>query len=178
MTMDHVGARDPQTVLPVSNDQTPHNRIEDRHALDSRRESRPMTDTASTGVVFPELHRKPVPTHEGQPNVAEAVMSNIKQPVDTSVSKTMDLSNTQDVDETVRYATAVTHEEIRPVVHNIREEHVTREVHTYDVYHRILPVVDVQVLPAKHFVRDPETGKLVEIAESQVPALTASDISK
>lgn len=44
------------------------------------------------------------------------------------------------------------HETILPTVHHIRHEEITREIHTHDVYHRQLPIIDVQVLPARHFV--------------------------
>ena len=39
-----------------------------------------------------------------------------------------------------------------PEVHHIRHEQVTREIHTHDVYHRELPIIDVQVLPARHVI--------------------------
>lgn len=64
---------------------------------------------------------------------------------------------------------AVTNETITPQIHNIREEQVTREIHTHDVYHRIQPVIDVEVLPTKHYIRN-STGGLTEISASAVPA--------
>jgi hypothetical protein len=62
-----------------------------------------------------------------------------------------------------QYAPAVTHETVIPEVRHVEEKVVTREVHNHDVYHRILPIRDVEILPAKHFVRDPSTGNLTEI---------------
>ena len=62
---------------------------------------------------------------------------------------------------------AVTHETVIPEVRRIREEVITREIHTYDVRHRILPIIDVQVLPPRHFV--PVYGGLKEVAAEEVP---------
>lgn len=63
---------------------------------------------------------------------------------------------------------AVIHENIQNQVHHIREEVITREIHDHDIYHRILPVVDVEVLPPRHFL-PVEGGGLVEISASEVP---------
>ena len=53
-------------------------------------------------------------------------------------------------------------------VHHKREEVITREIHTHDVFHRILPVIDVEVLPPRHFL-PVEGGGLVEIGADEVP---------
>ena len=63
---------------------------------------------------------------------------------------------------------AVMHENVSKDIHHIREEVITREVHTHDVYHRILPVIDVEVLPPRHFL-PVEGGGLVEVSASEVP---------
>lgn len=63
---------------------------------------------------------------------------------------------------------AVVHETVHQEVHHIREEVITRDIHTHDVYHRILPVIDVEVLPPRHFL-PVEGGGLVEISGSEVP---------
>jgi hypothetical protein len=48
----------------------------------------------------------------------------------------------------------------------------TREIHNHDVYHRVLPVIDVEVLPSRHFIRDEnESNLLHEIPGSALPAL-------
>ena len=60
------------------------------------------------------------------------------------------------------------HENVTKDVHHIREEVITREIHTHDVFHRILPVVDVEVLPPRHFL-PVEGGGLVEVSASEVP---------
>ncbi|OCL01509.1 hypothetical protein AOQ84DRAFT_443968 [Glonium stellatum] len=85
-----------------------------------------------------------------------------------------DLNNTTDTDVRKRWAPAVTHETIHPHVHHIREERISREIHNHDVYHRILPVVDVAVLPARHFVPAADGG-LVEVTEDQLPDCTGEN---
>lgn len=62
----------------------------------------------------------------------------------------------------------MTHETVRQDIHHMREEFVTREVHNHDVYHRILPIIDVEVLPPRHFL-PVEGGGLVEISAEEVP---------
>ena len=47
------------------------------------------------------------------------------------------------------------------------EEHVSREIHTYEVHQMIQPVLDVEVLPARHRVPD-EDGGLVDVSEEDV----------
>jgi len=44
----------------------------------------------------------------------------------------------------------------------------TREIHNHDVFHRIQPIIDVEVLPARHFL-PVEGGGLVEINAEDVP---------
>ena len=53
-------------------------------------------------------------------------------------------------------------------MHHVREEVITREIHTHDVFHRMLPVIDVEVLPPRHFL-PVEGGGLVEIGADEVP---------
>ncbi|TLD34869.1 alcohol dehydrogenase [Venturia nashicola] len=77
--------------------------------------------------------------------------------------KDLDFNDSEDIDYHTRYAPAVTHETVIPETRHIEEQVVTREIHNHDVHHRILPIKDVEVLPAKHFVRDPNTGALTEI---------------
>ena len=64
--------------------------------------------------------------------------------------------------------TAVVHETVHKDIHHVREELIRREIHTHDVYHRVLPVIDVEVLPARHFL-PVEGGGLVEISADEVP---------
>ncbi|GAB1735916.1 hypothetical protein NU219Hw_g5250t1 [Hortaea werneckii] len=79
----------------------------------------------------------------------------------------VDLNNTEDSTLHEKWAPAVTHETVREDVHNIREEVITREIHNHHVFHRVLPIVDIEVLPARHFV--PMEGGYAEISEDEVP---------
>ncbi|KAF3067247.1 hypothetical protein GL218_08460 [Daldinia childiae] len=86
----------------------------------------------------------------------------------------IDLKDTVDTDETITYAPAVTHEIIQPQVHEILEEQIYREIHNHDVYHRIQPVYEVEILPARHFVPGPNGG-LVEVPEDSIPECTGEN---
>ncbi|KAI2464689.1 hypothetical protein F4781DRAFT_439324 [Annulohypoxylon bovei var. microspora] len=81
------------------------------------------------------------------------------------------LSNTVDTDKTTSYAQAITHETVRPHIHEIKEEQIYRDTHTHDVYHRIQPVSDIEVLPARHFVLGSNSA-LVEVPEGDLPECT------
>lgn len=82
----------------------------------------------------------------------------------------VDLSHTEDTTLHEKWAPAVTHETIVQNVHEIREEQITREIHNHHIFHRILPIVDIEVLPARHFV--PVEGGYAEISEQEVPGRT------
>ncbi|KAI9726781.1 MAG: hypothetical protein M1828_000637 [Chrysothrix sp. TS-e1954] len=100
-----------------------------------------------------------------------------KQPVLVQGAKEApDLSQVLNVGQTVQttqqtnMAAPVFHEVVKPIVHHVREERVEREIHYSDEHHRILPIVDVQVLPTKHYVPSGVDGTtLVEVPESVVP---------
>jgi hypothetical protein len=62
----------------------------------------------------------------------------------------------------------VTHEVIKPVEHHIREERIYREIHNHDVYHRIQPVYETEILPARHFVPSRNGTGLIEVSEDQL----------
>lgn len=58
-------------------------------------------------------------------------------------------------------------------MHHIREECITREIHHHDIFHRILPIRDIQVLPARHYKL--EEGRLVELGRHEIPPGQAGD---
>lgn len=86
-------------------------------------------------------------------------------PID--VAQVVDLQDSEDTTLHEKFAPAVVHETIVRETHEIREEHVTREIHNHHYFHRILPIVDIEVLPSRHFV--PVEGGYAEIAEEEVP---------
>ncbi|RDW80946.1 hypothetical protein BP5796_05644 [Coleophoma crateriformis] len=89
-----------------------------------------------------------------------------------SLKGVVDLTNTVDTDVRTKQA-PVTHEHVTPTVHHVREEAITREIHTHDVIHRVLPVIETEILPTKHYIQTSD-GKLVEIAADQIPGRTST----
>ncbi|KAK0629544.1 hypothetical protein B0T17DRAFT_615306 [Bombardia bombarda] len=83
-------------------------------------------------------------------------------------------THTEDANQTTTYAEPVTHETIKPHVHEVREEQIQREIHTHDVYHREQPVYDIEVRPARHFVPD-GSGGLTEVAAKDLPGCTGEN---
>jgi hypothetical protein len=73
------------------------------------------------------------------------------------------------------HAPAVTHEVISKERHETRQQVITREVHDYHIYHRILPIIDIEVLPARHFV--PIQNGYVEIDEEELPGRTRDKVN-
>lgn len=67
-----------------------------------------------------------------------------------------------------RWSPGVTHETITRRVHEVREEHISREIHNHHVYHRTLPIIDVELLPTRHFIH--AGSGYVEVAEEDIPA--------
>jgi hypothetical protein len=94
------------------------------------------------------------------------VIKDPESPID--LSSVVELSNSLDTKIDINYAPAVTRETVLPTTHHIREERITREYHNHDVYHRILPIHEVEILPPRHFRHSPD-GKLVEVLESTIP---------
>ena len=71
-------------------------------------------------------------------------------------------SNSEETHVTEYISPAVTHETITREIHHVREERITKEIHEHEVYHRVLPIVEVEVLPTRHFLPTENDG-LVEI---------------
>lgn len=67
------------------------------------------------------------------------------------------------------------HETIHPEVHHVREEVITRDIHTHDEFHRVLPVVDVEVLPARHFIPTTDGSALMEVPETHMPGRSGNN---
>jgi hypothetical protein len=92
--------------------------------------------------------------------------------VDPYVRDKLHYGSTETVHVDKKAAKPVVHETIHRHVRHIHREHITREIHTHDVYHRILPLIEIEVLPAKHFFRKP-SGELVAITEKEKDELAA-----
>ncbi|CAN8105534.1 unnamed protein product [Discula destructiva] len=70
-----------------------------------------------------------------------------------------------DTQVTTRTNPAVTHEHVQPLQHTQLEHNIMREVHTHDVFHRILPVIETELLPPRHFIDDGQTVRETPEAE-------------
>ncbi|KAF1956084.1 hypothetical protein CC80DRAFT_548385 [Byssothecium circinans] len=106
------------------------------------------------------VSRKALPTWDGQQEHEGYAEVNLDGAVD--------LTTTEDTDRTTHWAPAVTHETVKPHEHEIVEERVYREIHNHDVYHRILPVCETEILPARHFIQY-SNGELQEVSEEELP---------
>lgn len=142
---------------------------------------------AQTGHSRQQSYPKPLPSTpspastgytDRQPDSAPQPSSilNRSRPISTSQAGLRDAqdvvdrakTNTYDTQVVETVAPAVVHEKVHRAVHHVREEVITREIHTHDIYHRIQPIVDVEVLPPRHFL-PVEGGGLVEINAQEVP---------
>ncbi|EME40981.1 hypothetical protein DOTSEDRAFT_56040 [Dothistroma septosporum NZE10] len=99
------------------------------------------------------------PAHEGGIQNSSALID---------LSTVVDLRNTEDTDYHTTHAPAVTHETVHVEHHEVREEVITRETHNHHIFHRILPVLDFEVLPPRHFI-ETRTGGKYEISPDLVP---------
>ncbi|CAK1356467.1 unnamed protein product [Cercospora beticola] len=78
------------------------------------------------------------------------------------------LTNTEDTTIHTTQAPAVTNETIIVNTHEHITEAITREIHTHDIYHRVLPIIDVEVLPPRHFIES-SSGRRHEISADEAP---------
>ncbi|KAI9709557.1 MAG: hypothetical protein M1820_003317 [Bogoriella megaspora] len=108
-------------------------------------------------------NKNPAPPPNHQP-----LIHNAAHP--PSLTNIVNLNNTTDTTISEHWAPATTHETINRNIHRIREEHISREIHTHDIHHRILPIIDIEVLPPRHFVPSPsDPRQLVEVEGKDVP---------
>ncbi|PPJ50457.1 hypothetical protein CBER1_06757 [Cercospora berteroae] len=80
----------------------------------------------------------------------------------------LNLKDSEETHTAVIWSPAVTHEKhvVQPI--EIVQRAVSRDVHNHHHVHRVLPVIDLEVLPARHFVPDGRGGYL-EITEEEIP---------
>lgn len=69
---------------------------------------------------------------------------------------------------------AVIHEHVVPTKHEIITREIFREIHQHHYYYRTLPVIDTEILPAKHYVYGEDGDTLIRIPESMLPAHTVT----
>ncbi len=79
----------------------------------------------------------------------------------------IDAGTTADTSVHETIAPAVVHETIRTDVHEIEHQVTTRDIHQDHIYHRVLPIHDVEVLPPVHYVADGQSVR--QVSEDQIP---------
>ncbi|KAI9798140.1 MAG: hypothetical protein M1825_005644 [Sarcosagium campestre] len=96
-------------------------------------------------------------------------------PLVTGVSKevaglddVVDLHDSVDTEVITTQAPAVVQEKVLNEIHHVREEKIHRDIHTHDTIHRIQPIIDVQVLPPRHFI-PVAGGGLKEVSADEIP---------
>ena len=165
----------------------------DKSPLDARGNisnlSREVPITSDTGFA-PQRSSldKPLPLTPGATSANERAVSGASNDHDAflaqaqqSSSGPFDLSGVavKKEEDTVSlheyHAPAVTHELIKRERHEVFQKVITRETHDYHIYHRILPIIDIEVLPARHFV--PIQEGYVEIAEEELPGRTRDKVN-
>ncbi|KAL8913802.1 MAG: hypothetical protein Q9171_001405 [Xanthocarpia ochracea] len=171
---DHASARAGNRSIPRKDIPPQHSVTANKAALhsSSNNERNPYYDTPSSArdSQFEDYPRaRPTEAFQPKSHVPDGLRSSdtVGHP---SAREVVDRAkgNTYDTEVVEKIAPAVVHETVREDVHHIREERITKEIHTHDVYHRILPIIDVEVLPPRHFL-PVEGGGLVEISGKEVP---------
>ncbi|KAF1930990.1 uncharacterized protein M421DRAFT_418480 [Didymella exigua CBS 183.55] len=87
----------------------------------------------------------------------------------------VDLRDTIDTDGDITWAPAVTHEVIKPHQHEVVQHKIYREIHNYEHFHRIQPVMMTEVLPPRHWIPNPNGEGLIEISADELPARTGDN---
>ncbi|CAD6446329.1 8f3dcd3f-df63-45e3-b9f5-44a59595be55 [Sclerotinia trifoliorum] len=91
-----------------------------------------------------------------------------------SLEGVVDLTNTVDTTIHEKVAPALTHEYVLPTQHEVITKEITREIHQHHYHHRVLPVIDTEILPTKHYVYGNDGDTLIKIPESMVPRYTVT----
>ncbi|KAL1654561.1 hypothetical protein SLS61_002750 [Didymella pomorum] len=135
--------------------------------------------------VKPELVRKKLNTSgsdkESPSEVLHATVDGTAQGEETALARRLrengvaDLRNTIDTDGDITWAPAVTHEVIKPHQHEIVQQKIYREIHNYEHFHRIQPVMMTEVLPPRHWIPNPNGEGLIEISANELPARTGDN---
>lgn len=134
-----------------------------RRSLEQRNYSRPVSPDVASVPQYPPARQNVF--SDSRAKARDTAVHPI--PLDESQIRT----RTADTDVQTTWNRPVVHETIQPIEHEERQEIITREIHNHHVIHRILPVRDVEVLPAKHYAPIGPNGALVEIPppEGELP---------
>lgn len=141
----------------------------------------PLLETERTSLDKP-LPPTPSTIAPRTPTSANAVGGGFKASANTFNHDKQDSANPLNLDQAKIYrypstrsmheeqAPAVKHERIVEKQHEVQQHVITREVHDHDVYHRVLPIKDIEVKPARHFV--PVSEGYLELDEEDIPSRT------
>lgn len=164
---------DKEKPLPtVSNGDKSHRRIASESSQGRDAAARPQSDVVdnTSGMAVNEKAKaSQLPdagVHSDLGRERGYLVKDAEHPVD--LTGIVDLTSTEDTDVSVTYAPEVTHETRHIKTHEIVQEEITREIHNHHVYHRTLPVLDFEVLPARHYVPF-AGGGLTEVPEHEIP---------
>jgi hypothetical protein len=64
---------------------------------------------------------------------------------------------------------------IKPHTHEIIQKKIFREIHNYEYYYHIQPVHDIEVLPPRHWIPNPNGQGLIEISADELPSRTGDN---
>ncbi|KZM21700.1 uncharacterized protein EKO05_0001680 [Ascochyta rabiei] len=141
------------------------------------RKSRPSDSDNST----PGLQKETNGVQGTQSGVRHATVDGTANGEETKLARQLrqdgvaDLRNTTDTDGDIVWAPAVTHEVIKPHQHEIIQQKIYREIHNYEHFHRIQPVMMTEVLPPRHWIPSPNGEGLIEISADELPARTGKN---
>ncbi|KAL2039811.1 hypothetical protein N7G274_007211 [Stereocaulon virgatum] len=154
---------------PYSSAQSPEPSSEQLGHSRNQSASKPLpVAPASSTDGYDSRRSEAVPQPSGILDRSRPISRGVHGPRDAQEVINRSKNDTYDTLVTEKVAPAVVHETVHRDIHHVREEQITRDIHNHDVYHRILPVIDVEVLPPRHFL-PVEGGGLVEISASEVP---------
>lgn len=150
---------------------------------------------------MPELPGGPPDTQVSRSGIRHATLDGTKHGEETALATKLredgvaDLRSTVDTDGDITWApgtlygrwvfnirsqftncaAAVTHEVIKPHQHEIVKQKIYREIHNYEYFHRIQPVIMTEVLPPRHWIPNPDGEGLIEISAEELPARTGDN---
>jgi len=101
--------------------------------------------------------------------------TDIEKEIDQLLDGVVDLRDTVDDDKDVTWAPAVTHEVVKPHEHELVQHKIFREIHNYEHHHYIQPVYDIEVLPPRHWISNPNGDGLIEISADEIPSRTGNN---
>ncbi|KAJ4340973.1 hypothetical protein N0V95_007342 [Ascochyta clinopodiicola] len=129
----------------------------------------------------PGLQKRAYGVQGTESGVGHATVDGTANGEETSLARKLredgvvDLRNTTHTDGDITWAPAVTHEVIKPHQHEIIQQRIYREIHNYEHFHRIQPVMMTEVLPPRHWIPSPTGEGLIEISADELPARTGDN---